>query len=159
MSNCIHKPGKIASDFGSAETFYNNRNKSFLCNVRYIFTSIFDATVCKKCKKTIVKLLHSACFVFRRPLLSSVKNIFELPFQQNVWKAIAVFLLVVFCLLYLSMKWEYYVYHDASTKSVIYWKQINNEPTVSDNLLILLGAVAQQGTLFVIFLNNRLIKL
>ncbi|XP_020292987.1 protein PTHB1-like [Pseudomyrmex gracilis] len=88
----------------------------------------------------------SSCFVFRRPLLSSVKNIFELPFQQNVWKAIAVFLLVVFCLLYLSMKWEHHVYQDASTKSAIYWKQINNdEPTVSDNFLIILGAVAQQG--------------
>ncbi|CAL1685009.1 unnamed protein product [Lasius platythorax] len=84
-------------------------------------------------------------FVFRRPLLSSVSNIFILPFQRNVWIAIAVFLILVLSLLYLSIKWEYYRNRNV-TRSVDYWKQLNSsEPTISDNLFILLGAFAQQG--------------
>ncbi|XP_011705909.1 PREDICTED: glutamate receptor 1-like, partial [Wasmannia auropunctata] len=47
-------------------------------------------------------------FVFRRPLLSTIKNIFTLPFHRNVWIAIAIFLVLVFCLLYVSMKWDHY---------------------------------------------------
>ncbi|XP_011862474.1 PREDICTED: probable glutamate receptor [Vollenhovia emeryi] len=86
----------------------------------------------------------SSRFVFRRPLLSSVSNIFTLPFQRHVWMAIAVFLFLVFCLLYLSIKWEYS--NTRMAKSAAYWNQLNpSEPTVSDYLLILLGAFAQQG--------------
>lgn len=84
------------------------------------------------------------CFVFRRPLLSTVKNIFTLPFQRNVWIATATFLVLVFCLLYLSIKWEHY--RGTSKKSATYWNQLNTgKPTVTDNLLVLLGAFAQQG--------------
>lgn len=104
--------------------------------------------------------LHSSRFVFRRPLLSTVSNIFTLPFQRNVWIAIAVFLILVFCLLYLSIKWEYY--RDRLTDSAAYWNQLNpNKPTVSDNLLILLGAFTQQGreTIFgnIIDLDSRIL--
>jgi len=32
------------------------------------------------------------------------------------------------------------------TESTVYWKQLNpSKPTISDNLLILLGAFSQQG--------------
>ncbi|GAB1861161.1 Glutamate receptor, ionotropic kainate 5 [Camponotus japonicus] len=90
----------------------------------------------------------NARFVFRRPLLSSVRNIFILPFQRNVWIAIAVFLTLIFCLLYLSTKWEYYQNRN-TTKSADYWKQLNpSEQTVSDNLFILLGAFSQQGYIY-----------
>ncbi|KAG5343575.1 GLRK protein, partial [Acromyrmex charruanus] len=86
-------------------------------------------------------------FIFRRPLLSTVRNIFTLPFQRNVWIAIAVFLVLVFCLLYLSIKWEYN--RDRISKSAAYWNQLNpSKPTISDNLLILLGAFSQQGYSF-----------
>ncbi|KAG5312766.1 GLRK protein, partial [Acromyrmex insinuator] len=89
----------------------------------------------------------SSRFIFRRPLLSTVSNIFILPFQRNVWIAIAVFLVLVFCLLYLSIKWEYN--RDRISKSAAYWNQLNpSKPTVSDNLLILLGAFSQQGYSF-----------
>lgn len=95
------------------------------------------------------KDLHFFCsarFIFRRPLLSSVRNIFILPFQRNVWIAIAVFLILIFCLLYLSIKWEYHQ-NKNTTKSADFWKQLNpSEQTVSDNLFILLGAFSQQGT-------------
>ncbi|XP_028048173.1 glutamate receptor ionotropic, delta-2 [Monomorium pharaonis] len=80
------------------------------------------------------------CFVFRQPLLSTIKNIFILPFQRHVWIAIAIFLILVFCLLYISVKWE----HHRGTSA--HWKQLNvDNPTVTDNFFILLGAVTQQG--------------
>jgi len=90
-----------------------------------------------------------------------VRNIFILPFQRNVWIAIAVFLTLIFCLLYLSIKWEYYQ-NKNTTKSADYWKQLNpSEQTVSDNLFILLGAFSQQGTMLInfdlsiLFENNK----
>lgn len=96
----------------------------------------------------LYKKLHffyRARFLFRRPLLSSVRNIFILPFQRNVWIAIAVFLILIFCLLHLSIKWEYHQNRN-TTKSANYWKQLNpSEQTVSDKLFILLGAFSQQG--------------
>ncbi|KYN40323.1 putative glutamate receptor [Trachymyrmex septentrionalis] len=84
------------------------------------------------------------CFVFRRPLLSTIKNIFTLPFQRNVWIATGIFLVLVFCLLYMSMKWEHY--RNTSKKSAAYWNQLNiSKPTIIDNFLVILGAFAQQG--------------
>ncbi|XP_076375130.1 ionotropic receptor 75a-like [Megalopta genalis] len=79
-------------------------------------------------------------FIFRKPLLSSVSNIFTLPFHRSVWHAIGVFLLVVLVMLVLSTKWEYY----RGTSE--YWESLNpSEQTFSDNLMVLMGAVAQQG--------------
>ncbi|XP_011685135.1 PREDICTED: glutamate receptor U1-like [Wasmannia auropunctata] len=83
-------------------------------------------------------------FVFRRPLLSTIKNIFTLPFHRNVWIAIAIFLVLVFCLLHVSMKWEHY--RGTSKNSAAYWNQLNvSEPKVIDDLFVLLGAIVQQG--------------
>lgn len=67
-----------------------------------------------------------------------------MPFQRNVWIATATFLILVFCLLYLSMKWEHY--RNTWKKSGAYWNQWNvGGPTIIDDLLTLLGAFAQQG--------------
>ncbi|KAG7198810.1 hypothetical protein KM043_001784 [Ampulex compressa] len=83
-------------------------------------------------------------FIFRQPLLSSITNIFLLPFEPSVWMAIGVFLLSVLALLYLSSKWEHY--RGASSRSAGYWNQMNPaKPTLSDNFLVVLGAMAQQG--------------
>jgi len=118
--------------------FYNfisniRNNISFYYCIRDLYITNIDT-----------KILCSLCFVFRRPLLSTIKNIFTLPFQRNVWIATAIFLVLVFCLLYISMKWEHY--QSTSKKSAAYWNQLNvNEPTVTDDLLVLLGAFAQQG--------------
>lgn len=87
-----------------------------------------------------------ACFIFRQPLLSTVSNIFTLPFQRSVWIAIAVFLLLLLVLLCFSTKWEYR--RGASANTARYWQQFNPaEQTVSDNLMVVLGAIAQQGNL------------
>lgn len=77
--------------------------------------------------------------------MSTVNNIFTLPFQRNVWIAIGIFLVLVFCLFSLSIKWEYHQ-NKEMTKSVVYWKESDStKPTTSDNLLILLSAFVQQG--------------
>ncbi|CAL1685011.1 unnamed protein product [Lasius platythorax] len=82
-------------------------------------------------------------FVFQQPLLSTVKNIFTLPFERNVWIALAVLLLVVFGLLYVSIKWEYY---QNTIKKSSAWKDTHiGEPTLGEDFLVLLGAFAQQG--------------
>ncbi|XP_076290416.1 ionotropic receptor 75a-like [Lasioglossum baleicum] len=79
-------------------------------------------------------------FIFRQPLLSSVSNIFTLPFHRSVWHAIVLFLLLVLVMLCLSTKWEFY----RGTSD--YWESLNPaEQTISDNMMVLLGAVAQQG--------------
>ncbi|CAL7941618.1 unnamed protein product [Xylocopa violacea] len=86
----------------------------------------------------------SSSFVFREPLLSTVSNIFTLPFQRSVWIAIAVLLLLVVVLLYFSSKWEYR--RGASASTAQYWQQFNPaEQTLSDNFMVVLGAFAQQG--------------
>ncbi|XP_076244128.1 ionotropic receptor 75a-like [Calliopsis andreniformis] len=79
-------------------------------------------------------------FIFRQPLLSTVSNIFTLPFHRSVWLAIGIFLLLVLVLLRLSSKWEY------RSGTSEYFQSLNPaQQTFSDNLLVVLGAVAQQG--------------
>nr|XP_031835539.1 ionotropic receptor 75a-like isoform X2 [Nomia melanderi] len=81
-----------------------------------------------------------SAFIFRQPLLSMISNIFALPFQRSVWIAIGVFLLAVLALLYVSSKWEYRLGTSA------YWESLNPaQQTLSDNLMVVLGAMAQQG--------------
>ncbi|XP_015437302.1 PREDICTED: probable glutamate receptor [Dufourea novaeangliae] len=79
-------------------------------------------------------------FIFRQPLLSTVSNIFTLPFHRSVWLALGVFLLLVVVLLYFSSKWEY------RRGTSEYWESLNPaEQTLSDNVMVVLGAMAQQG--------------
>lgn len=114
----------------------------------HIFLSYFYFITVTEVNYIVIthKILYSLCFVFRRPLLSSMKNIFTVPFQRNVWIATATFLSLVFGLLYLSMKWEYY--QSTWKKSEAYRNQLNvGVPTVTDDLLVLLGAFAQQGNM------------
>ncbi|CAK9798643.1 Ionotropic receptor 75a [Anthophora quadrimaculata] len=83
-------------------------------------------------------------FIFRQPLLSTVSNIFTLPFQRSVWIAIGILLLLVLALLHFTSKWEFH--RGASPATAKYWQQFNPaEQTLSDNFMVVLGAVAQQG--------------
>ncbi|KAF7989422.1 hypothetical protein HCN44_008096 [Aphidius gifuensis] len=45
-------------------------------------------------------------FIFRRPPLSYVRNLFTLPFSRSVWMTIIIFLSLVCLILYITMKWE-----------------------------------------------------
>ncbi|CAK9828789.1 Ionotropic receptor 75a [Anthophora retusa] len=85
-----------------------------------------------------------SAFIFRQPLLSTVSNIFTLPFQRSVWIAIGILLLMVLALLHFTSKWEFH--RGASSATAKYWQQFNPaEQTLSDNFMVVLGAVAQQG--------------
>lgn len=95
-------------------------------------------------RRTILFFPRSVKFVFRKPLLSTVSNIFALPFQRSVWIAIGVFLLLVLGMLYFSAKWEFR--RGASASTGAYWQQFHPvEQTLSDNFMVVLGAIAQQG--------------
>lgn len=90
-------------------------------------------------------------FIFRQPLLSTVSNIFVLPFHRSVWIAIGILILLIITLLFISMKWEYHC--GASAKSAMYWRQMNpGKPTLGDDILVILGAFFQQG----VFVLNKL---
>lgn len=83
---------------------------------------------------------RSSMFIFRQPLLSTISNIFTLPFHRSVWMAIGVFLLLVLLLLHFSCKWE------SVRGTSEYWESLNPaQQTLSDNLMVVMGAVAQQG--------------
>ncbi|XP_023246208.1 uncharacterized protein LOC111643156 [Copidosoma floridanum] len=78
---------------------------------------------------------YRAAFIFRQPPLSFVSNLFTLPFRRSVWLAVGLLLLVIFALLVVSTRWEWTV------------REIDcPPPTLSDDLLLVIGAVAQQGS-------------
>ncbi|KAK0165908.1 hypothetical protein PV328_004386 [Microctonus aethiopoides] len=83
-------------------------------------------------------------FLFRRPSLSYTSNLFILPFDRTVWIAIGVLLILVFGNLYISLKCEW-----NKIKSNQFRRNLPGEleenPSLSDNFIILIGAVLQQG--------------
>ena len=84
-----------------------------------------------------------------------MSNIFTLPFQRSVWIAIGVFLLLVVALLSVSAKWEYR--RGTSANSAEYWQQFHqSEQTLSDNFMVVLGAIAQQGEREIPIESNRI---
>ncbi|XP_011501319.1 PREDICTED: uncharacterized protein LOC105364971 [Ceratosolen solmsi marchali] len=78
-----------------------------------------------------------AAFIFRQPPLSFVSNIFTLPFHRSVWIAIGVLFAVIFVMLAISSKWEW------SARNVD--QALYPTPTLSDNLMLVISIVAQQG--------------
>ncbi|XP_052755800.1 glutamate receptor U1-like [Galleria mellonella] len=74
-------------------------------------------------------------FVFRKPPLSNVSNIFTLPFTMDVWLAILVCVLGCALFLYITSKWE-------ATMSL---NQFQLDGSWADVLILIIGAVLQQG--------------
>ncbi|XP_034946506.1 glutamate receptor U1-like [Chelonus insularis] len=94
-----------------------------------------------------IQLYTPVCsrFIFKKPPLSYVKNLFTLPFNRLVWYAISLSICAICGFLYLVLKWEWK--HTRNKQSVFqYSGQLNNDPNLSDNLLILIGALFQQGS-------------
>ncbi|GAB0086031.1 uncharacterized protein DMENIID0001_000060 [Sergentomyia squamirostris] len=75
-----------------------------------------------------------AAFIFRPPPLSTVANIFYLPFQGFVWISAIVILILSICTAYVTWK------KDAQIKA----SEENLRP--SDTLLVAVSAITQQGT-------------
>nr|AZQ24990.1 ionotropic receptor [Aphidius gifuensis] len=84
-------------------------------------------------------------FIFRRPPLSYVRNLFTLPFSRSVWMTIIIFLSLVCLILYITMKWETKHICENHLAVVQYSVDWNPNPAISDNFLVILGAVSQQG--------------
>nr|QGW50289.1 ionotropic receptor 75q2 [Chouioia cunea] len=73
-------------------------------------------------------------FVFRRPALSSVANLFALPFRGSVWIGVLALALLFGFLLYPAMVLEWRRHRDGTI-----------EPRVGDETIVVVGALAQQG--------------
>ncbi|THK32888.1 glutamate receptor ionotropic, kainate 4 [Diachasma alloeum] len=86
-------------------------------------------------------------FVFRRPPLSHVSNLFTLPFTESVWIGISVLSCIGFVVLYLSMAWEWRIVKDLSHDEKL-TGDLEIKPAFGDNFLILIGAVTQQGSAY-----------
>ncbi|XP_063974415.1 glutamate receptor ionotropic, kainate 4-like isoform X2 [Diachasmimorpha longicaudata] len=86
-------------------------------------------------------------FVFRRPPLSHVSNLFTLPFARSVWIGIFALSCMSFVILYLSMAWEWTtVKHLSQNEKLI--GDLERKPAFGDNFLILMGAITQQGSVY-----------
>nr|AQN78502.1 ionotropic receptor 75u [Meteorus pulchricornis] len=83
-------------------------------------------------------------FLFRRPPLSYTSNLFTLPFDRIVWIAIGVLLILVYVLSYISMKWEWNKIEKKQIDSHLPG-ELESDPSLSDNFIVVLGAVSQQG--------------
>lgn len=83
-------------------------------------------------------------FIFRRPPLSYVSNLFTLPFSRGVWMASGIFSILGFAILYLAMKWEWHKVKDIPERQRLSG-DLEGKPAGGDNFLIVLGAVTQQG--------------
>lgn len=97
-------------------------------------------------------MLNSTKFIFRQPPLSMVSNLFILPFEKSVWLAITILLSIIFGLVLLStnIEWKKYSYKQKMLEDDLETRK----PNVSDNLLLIIGAVTQQGRIFGIILQN-----
>ncbi|XP_077287723.1 ionotropic receptor 75a-like [Arctopsyche grandis] len=82
-----------------------------------------------------------ASFVFREPPLSSVANIFVLPFEWTVWVTIIIFVALSCMALYFTNAYE-----DKLTKKETKREDAKTTVELGELCLIAIGAVAQQGT-------------
>lgn len=99
-----------------------------------------------------VRLLNRARFIFRRPPLSYVSNIFALPFQPTVWIANGIFLALAASLLYVAWRWESYT-SSKEEQEKLFRAGKAVQVSWSDNVLIIIGAVSQQGDLNLRFIS------
>ncbi|KAG8034284.1 hypothetical protein G9C98_001368 [Cotesia typhae] len=107
------------------------------------------ATFLIKQRIGVIEYLHlytpvGSKFVFRKPPLSYVSNLFTLPFGRTVWYAIAVMTCVICGFLYITLKWEWKKTLE-SQENTRHPDNLQKDPSLSDDLLILSSAIFQQG--------------
>ncbi|KAH0552744.1 hypothetical protein KQX54_014654 [Cotesia glomerata] len=108
------------------------------------------ATFLIKQRIGVIEYLHlytpvGSKFVFRKPPLSYVSNLFTLPFGRTVWYAIAVMTCVICGFLYITLKWEWKKTLESSEENTRHPDDLQKDPSLSDDLLILSSAILQQG--------------
>ncbi|XP_011502004.1 PREDICTED: glutamate receptor ionotropic, kainate 2-like [Ceratosolen solmsi marchali] len=79
-------------------------------------------------------------FIFRRPPLSSISNLFKLPFRNSVWFSICALIILLVILQYPAMRLEWFQSINKQHEREPY------PPNLSDDLLVIVGAVSQQGS-------------
>nr|CAD7433022.1 unnamed protein product [Timema monikensis] len=106
---------------------------------------------------TVMTLPTKVGFLFRQPPLSSVRNIFTLPFDGHVWACCVALITLCGIVLYYTLRWERREdrasqkasKEDSSIKEgLVESTTIDSDRTVSwsDVVLLSLGAVCQQGS-------------
>ena len=91
----------------------------------------------------ITIISFSSRFIFRRPALSSISNLFRLPFSNSVWLGSFILFTFLVLILYPAMKNEWI----QSSEEI---REDFNEPSlpsISDDVLVIIGAVSQQGSI------------
>ncbi|XP_044730365.1 glutamate receptor 1-like [Chrysoperla carnea] len=88
-------------------------------------------------------------FIFHQPKLSVIANIYELPFNIDVWIASLLFIIVTSVTLYFAEKWEIYLYNFETERE----KSLSNNIGWTEIIFMSIGAVCQQGSEFI---PNRL---
>ncbi|THK32889.1 glutamate receptor U1 [Diachasma alloeum] len=86
-------------------------------------------------------------FIFRRPPLSFVSNLFVLPFARNVWFAIVIFCCLGYMVLYFSLSQEWKMIEKIPYEERL-WGDLEIKPAFGDNFLIVIGAITQQGSAY-----------
>lgn len=75
-------------------------------------------------------------FIMKKPPLSYMYNLYTLPFQSNVWKALLIVVLLFYAAMYVIMNWETRKIQPIACRATF---------TPSDVSLIMCEAVCQQG--------------
>lgn len=78
-------------------------------------------------------------FILKEPPLSSLRNIYVLPFSRRVWIALFATLILFFGAMFVIMNWETKKFVDVDLRS---------KYSISDMILLVFEGVCQQGTLF-----------
>ena len=89
----------------------------------------------------ILCLFSRGGFIFREPPLSHVRNLFTLPFHQSVWLTLIALLVIILVLLVVTTNWERKKY------SVENDYLISSPTPIIDNILLVIGAISQQGNI------------
>lgn len=85
-------------------------------------------------------------FIFRAPPLSYVKNVFVLPFDVNVWYCCFGLVALIFIVIYVIVKWEWF---DPVFKTEVEETNFNLRPDFFEVVVMEIGAITQQGSEFV----------
>nr|CAD7436003.1 unnamed protein product [Timema monikensis] len=96
------------------------------------------------------QLWHRTKFIFRKPPLSLVSNVYILPFSTGVWLSSSCLVIICGGLLYAALRWERRrnkgVSEDQDLEEYIRALGVDKEVSWSDVVLLSLGAVCQQGS-------------
>ncbi|KAI4490035.1 hypothetical protein M0804_004217 [Polistes exclamans] len=99
---------------------------------------LFKAARMDVCDYTVQSYIARASIIFRHPKTSDVRNVFLMPFTEDVWYLILIVAVIYWLLLLLTVKIE--LYYDNYPKKCT----LDTNPS-SETALITIAAICQQG--------------